>query len=134
MFQWNSKGYEIAEKFTNKFEMISPVWLQIKRSPDGTYKISGDHDIDSNWMQRLKKNNPAIKSNKITFTPTFHAMSILSFSLVVPRILFDDWKGQDFVTVLKSEADQMRIGKLFVSTCQVNVKNPGSSILLKISC
>lgn len=62
-FQWNSKGYEIAEKFTNKFEMISPVWLQIKRSPDGTYKISGDHDIDSNWIKRLKKNNPAIKSN-----------------------------------------------------------------------
>jgi hypothetical protein len=116
MFQWNSKGYEIAEKFTNKFEMISPVWLQIKRSPDGTYKISGDHDIDSNWMKRLKNSNPAIKSSKLIFISSKIYLMLL---LVVPRMLFDDWKGQDFVTVLKSEADQMRIGKLLVSTCLV---------------
>jgi hypothetical protein len=116
-FQWNSKGYEIAEKFTNKFEMISPVWLQIKRSPDGTYKISGDHDIDSNWMKRLKNSNPSTKSSKLILL--LSKIYLIYHYVVVPRMLFDDWKGQDFVTVLKSEADQMRIGKLLVSTCQV---------------
>lgn len=27
--------------------MVSPVWLQIKRRPGGSYFIQGGHDIDS---------------------------------------------------------------------------------------
>jgi len=48
--------------FANKFEMISPVWLQIKRGADGTYQITGEHDVDSKWIGRLRKNNLKIKS------------------------------------------------------------------------
>jgi chitinase domain-containing protein 1 len=28
---WNSKGYEITKKFGNKFDFISPVWLQVRK-------------------------------------------------------------------------------------------------------
>ncbi|CAB3380374.1 Hypothetical predicted protein [Cloeon dipterum] len=95
---WNNKGYEIAETFTNKFDLISPVWLQVKRGAEGSYQITGEHDIDNGWMARLRKNNPAIQ--------------------IVPRLLFDGWKGEDFVSVLKSQSEQSRLGQLFAKTCQ----------------
>ncbi|XP_059471746.1 chitinase domain-containing protein 1 [Neocloeon triangulifer] len=95
---WNSKGYEIAEKFTKKFDLISPVWLQVKRSVEGSYTITGEHDVDNGWVSKLRKNNPSIK--------------------IVPRLLFDEWRGEDFVSVLKSQAEQTRLGQVLVKICQ----------------
>lgn len=75
---WNSKGYEVARTFSGaKMNMIAPIWLQLVPDNAG-YKIEGKHDIDSKWMRDLKKN----KNDDI---------------LVLPRILFDRWTGQDYV-------------------------------------
>ncbi len=35
--------------------MISPVWLQIKRKPSGTFHITGTHDIDHEWVREVRK-------------------------------------------------------------------------------
>ena len=69
---WNSHGYDVAKTFGDKFDLISPVWLQIQPSPDTSidsnpYVIAGTHDIDKRWVDDVKKKN----------------------TLVVPRILFD---------------------------------------------
>ena len=41
--QWNNHGYNIAKIFANKFEFVSPVWLQVKPTPNRkNYIISGD--------------------------------------------------------------------------------------------
>ncbi|XP_071954617.1 chitinase domain-containing protein 1-like isoform X2 [Antedon mediterranea] len=42
---WNSHGYDVAKLFGGKFSMVSPVWLQMKRSGDG-FRVEGGHDID----------------------------------------------------------------------------------------
>lgn len=44
--QWNSHGYDIAKLFGNKFNFVSPVWLQVKRKRSGGFVIEGGHDVD----------------------------------------------------------------------------------------
>lgn len=78
---WNSHGYDIAKLFSNKFSMVSPVWLQVKRRPGGSYHVQGGHDIDDGWIQEVKEG----KTN------------------MVPRILFDGWSMKDFDATFSSE-------------------------------
>lgn len=78
---WNSHGYDIAKTFNNKFTMVSPVWLQIKRRPGGSYYIQGGQDIDSGWMQEITEGK----------------------SKMVPRILFDGWTIKDFEATFSNE-------------------------------
>ncbi|CAI2355515.1 unnamed protein product [Caenorhabditis sp. 36 PRJEB53466] len=80
---WNNHGYTLAEKTVHKLTHISPVWFQAK--PDFQNKeligctIEGSHDIDRDWIERLRNKNPKIK--------------------IVPRILFDGW-GRDEINYL----------------------------------
>uniref|UniRef100_A0A8C0H471 CHID1 n=1 Tax=Chelonoidis abingdonii TaxID=106734 RepID=A0A8C0H471_CHEAB len=43
---WNSHGYDIAKMFGNKFTLISPVWLQVKRKGKEMFQFTGLHDAD----------------------------------------------------------------------------------------
>uniref|UniRef100_A0A8C7A1C6 Chitinase domain containing 1 n=1 Tax=Nothoprocta perdicaria TaxID=30464 RepID=A0A8C7A1C6_NOTPE len=43
---WNSHGYDIAKIFGNKFTLISPVWLQVKRRGKERFQFTGLHDVD----------------------------------------------------------------------------------------
>ncbi|CAG2196463.1 CHID1 [Mytilus edulis] len=78
---WNSHGYDIAKTFSNKFSMVSPVWLQVKRRPGGSYHMQGGHDIDSGWVEEVKEGN----------------------TKMVPRVLFDGWSLKDFEATFSSE-------------------------------
>jgi chitinase domain-containing protein 1 len=49
---WNSKGYENAIEFAHKLDFVSPCWL---RTSDDDVHVEGAHDIDVEWMQRLKE-------------------------------------------------------------------------------
>ncbi|KAH0620994.1 hypothetical protein JD844_021954 [Phrynosoma platyrhinos] len=80
---WNSHGYDIAKIFGNKFTMISPVWLQVKRRGKERFQLTGLHDADQGWMKEVKRNAKNIK--------------------IVPRILFEGWSYQDFESVFSSE-------------------------------
>lgn len=44
--KWNSHGYDIAKIFGNKFTLISPVWLQVKRRGKERFQFTGLHDAD----------------------------------------------------------------------------------------
>uniref|UniRef100_A0ACB8G392 Chitinase domain-containing protein 1 n=1 Tax=Sphaerodactylus townsendi TaxID=933632 RepID=A0ACB8G392_9SAUR len=80
---WNSHGYDIAKIFGNKFRIISPVWLQVKRRGKEKFQFTGLHDADQGWMKEVKKNAKSIK--------------------IVPRVLFEGWTYQDFESVFGSE-------------------------------
>ena len=75
---WNGKGYDVADVFAPKFNFVSPVWLQIKPER-GSYAMHGMHDIDKGWVSRVRQSRESGK----------HA-------LVLPRVLFDGWSGQDY--------------------------------------
>lgn len=51
---WNAKGYDVAEIFRSKLTHVSPVWLQL-REETGSLAVTGQHDIDKGWVQRMRK-------------------------------------------------------------------------------
>ncbi|XP_057268703.1 chitinase domain-containing protein 1 isoform X2 [Pezoporus wallicus] len=91
---WNSHGYDIAKIFGNKFTLISPVWLQVKRRGKERFQFTGLHDADKGWMKDVRKNSKNIK--------------------IVPRILFDGWTYQDFESVFGSEDEIEELSKSMV--------------------
>ncbi|KAM7165174.1 chitinase domain-containing protein 1 isoform 2-T4 [Macrochelys suwanniensis] len=91
---WNNHGYDIAKMFGNKFTLISPVWLQVKRKGKEMFQFTGLHDADQDWIKDVKKNSKNIK--------------------IVPRILFDGWTYQDFESVFGSEDEIEELSKSMV--------------------
>ncbi len=59
--------------------MISPVWLQVKRKPAGTYYMAGTHDIDHEWVREVKKRGKrsGVKSKLINVS-IMHVVLMLS--------------------------------------------------------
>ncbi|XP_074774249.1 chitinase domain-containing protein 1 isoform X2 [Athene noctua] len=91
---WNSHGYDIAKIFGNKFTLISPVWLQVKRRGKERFQFTGLHDADKGWMKDVRKTSKTVK--------------------IVPRILFDGWTYQDFESVFASEDEIEELSKNMV--------------------
>ncbi|XP_068049991.1 chitinase domain-containing protein 1 isoform X3 [Anomalospiza imberbis] len=91
---WNNHGYDIAKIFGNKFTLISPVWLQVKRRGKERFQFTGLHDADQGWMKDVRKTSKNIK--------------------IVPRILFDGWTYQDFESVFGSEDEIEELSKNMV--------------------
>lgn len=81
---WNNHGYDVAKMFARKFTYVSPVWLQIRKA-SGRYVIHGKHDIDKKWASEVSKGRNVN---------------------IVPRVLFDGWKGNDFHILFSSEEEQ----------------------------
>uniref|UniRef100_A0A8C3TV80 Chitinase domain-containing protein 1 n=1 Tax=Catharus ustulatus TaxID=91951 RepID=A0A8C3TV80_CATUS len=91
---WNNHGYDIAKLFGNKFTLISPVWLQVKRRGKERFQFTGLHDADQGWIKDVRKTSKNIK--------------------IVPRILFDGWTYQDFESVFDSEDEIEELSKNMV--------------------
>ncbi|KAM4553687.1 chitinase domain-containing protein 1 isoform 1-T1 [Fundulus diaphanus] len=80
---WNPHGYDIAKQFGPKLSSVSPVWLQLRRRAPGTFDVTGLHDNDAGWVKAVRKSNKKVR--------------------MVPRVLFDGWSYQDYVSVFGSE-------------------------------
>ena len=59
---WNSGGYDVAKKYSDKFTYVAPTWFQVRpllpeddatRYGDHKYIIAGHHDIDDNWVEAV---------------------------------------------------------------------------------
>jgi len=97
---WNNHGYDIAKTFSTKFTHISPVWLQIKRTSNKNYDITGTHDVDKGWIKTVRSKNE------------------LADTKVVPRLLFDGWSRQDF-SKLFSGNEMDKVIKIILKTCKL---------------
>uniref|UniRef100_T1IHU5 Chitinase domain-containing protein 1 n=1 Tax=Strigamia maritima TaxID=126957 RepID=T1IHU5_STRMM len=81
---WNNHGYDTAKLFGSKFTYISPVWFQVKRTGTLTYNIEGGHDVDTDWLSRVKKHRSV---------------------QIAPRLLFDGWPAQDYQELFTNPAE-----------------------------
>lgn len=95
---WNGRGYDIAKIFTNKFNYVSPVWLQIKRNGRKKYELTGTHDIDSNWINKIKQNSNGTSS-------------------FLPRILFEKLKMEDLHSLFNDEEEIDSLAKMLGDKC-----------------
>ncbi|XP_063700605.1 chitinase domain-containing protein 1 [Culicoides brevitarsis] len=91
---WNRKGYEVAKTFGSKFDIISPVWLQIVRLGDLKYEVRGTHDV----VELRTADNPGTK--------------------ILPRILFDKFTNQDYSKLLSYKNERNVVAKLISDTCK----------------
>mmetsp|Transcript_27792 Transcript_27792/g.70862 ORF Transcript_27792/g.70862 Transcript_27792/m.70862 type:complete len:407 (-) Transcript_27792:141-1361(-) len=87
---WNGKGYDWAKTFGQKWDLVSPVWFQVRRDTS----IGGEHDVDAGWMgdvRRMSKNNAKI----------------------VPRFMLDGWDQEGLVTLAREPKQVLakKIGK-----------------------
>ncbi|KAG7262667.1 hypothetical protein CRUP_012546 [Coryphaenoides rupestris] len=80
---WNSHGYDVAKIFGSKLTSVSPVWLQVRRRGKDSYDVTGLQDHDPGWVKGVRKSNRKIR--------------------LVPRLLFDGWSYQDYLSVLENE-------------------------------
>lgn len=51
---WNNHGYDVAKIWGAKFDLVSPVWLQILRVDEHKYEMKGTQDIDEGWMKDVR--------------------------------------------------------------------------------
>jgi len=93
---WNSHGYDVAKIFGGKFTLISPVWLQVTVSSNDDFLIGGAHDVDQGWIKEVKKNGAKL----------------------VPRVLFDRWTGQNYVSLFGSKEKQQALKELLLNTVE----------------
>uniref|UniRef100_A0AAQ5XZT1 Chitinase domain-containing protein 1 n=1 Tax=Amphiprion ocellaris TaxID=80972 RepID=A0AAQ5XZT1_AMPOC len=93
---WNSHGYDIAKTFGSKLTSVSPVWLQLRRRGPETFDVTGLHDHDPGWVKAVRKSNKKVR--------------------MVPRLLFDGWSYQDYMSVLGSEDEIEELGGELVDT------------------
>lgn len=45
----------MAKIWGPKFDVVSPVWLQILRKGKLKYEVGGIHDIDAGWVKDVRK-------------------------------------------------------------------------------
>ncbi|KAI3381666.1 hypothetical protein SNEBB_004563 [Seison nebaliae] len=98
---WNRKGYDLVERYPQKFSIISPTWFQLKRHGKGKYSVDGEHDIDKSWLNKIRKLKGKFdKKLKIT-----------------PRLVIgdNDWSKDDYTAILStsiaSESELNGFGK-----------------------
>uniref|UniRef100_A0A673X6Q3 Chitinase domain-containing protein 1 n=1 Tax=Salmo trutta TaxID=8032 RepID=A0A673X6Q3_SALTR len=95
---WNSHGYDVAKVFGSKLTSVSPVWLQLRRRGPESFHITGLHDHDPGWVKAVRKANKKIK--------------------MLPRLLFDGWSYQDYMSVLGSEDEIEELGTEMVDVAK----------------
>ncbi|XP_071447535.1 chitinase domain-containing protein 1 [Hetaerina americana] len=108
---WNNHGYNIAKQFGGKFSMISPVWFQLKRNGKYQYEITGLHDLDSGWVEDVRK---AGSSRKVK---------------VIPRVLFDGWTSKDYTALLSDSMEQKKLAQKLV---EVSTSNKFDGYVLEV--
>ncbi|XP_042351863.1 chitinase domain-containing protein 1 isoform X2 [Plectropomus leopardus] len=95
---WNSHGYDVAKIFGAKLTSVCPVWLQLRRRGPETFDVTGLHDHDPGWVKAVRKSNKKVR--------------------MVPRLLFDGWSYQDYMSVLGSEDEIEELGSELVDVAK----------------
>jgi chitinase domain-containing protein 1 len=97
---WNPRGYDAAKLFSKKIDLVSPVWLQIKKS-DKTrnYELSGTHDIDKKWLNDVVSNSNGLTS-------------------IVPRLLFEKMDNQDLHRLFNDENEMTKLVNMLLKAAQ----------------
>lgn len=83
--------------FGKKLNIISPVWLQVRRKGDLKYEIEGTHDIDQGWMREVKENGKITK--------------------IFPRILFEHFADRDYSKLLTYQDEINAVSRVIIDTC-----------------
>ncbi|XP_034101481.1 chitinase domain-containing protein 1 [Drosophila albomicans] len=102
---WNSHGYDVAKIFAKKFDIISPVWLQIVKQGN-EYAVAGTHDIDAGWLTDVRR------KGKVQQQPQMRTVKVF------PRIIFDHFTDRDIKLLLSDAKERTKLNDLLIKTCK----------------
>ncbi|GMT04861.1 hypothetical protein PENTCL1PPCAC_27035, partial [Pristionchus entomophagus] len=82
---WNNAGYDRAVRIASRLSIVAPVWLQLKPDPEREREcsITGTHDIDQGWMERLREANPKLK--------------------ILPRLILEEFSSEQLKDLFTSD-------------------------------
>ena len=97
---WKKKGYEMVEKYYNKFDIISPTWFELKGDNYGdefNIRIDGGNNVDMSYLKEIRSKNPNMK-----IIPRLHC----------DKLSYEDYKNwfngkslDNFIKILLRRAD-----------------------------
>ncbi|XP_068151104.1 chitinase domain-containing protein 1 [Drosophila tropicalis] len=103
---WNSHGYDVAKIFAKKFDIISPVWLQVIKEGD-EYVMAGLHDIDAGWQSDVRRKGKVQQ-------PHQHTVKIF------PRFIFDHFTDRDIKLLLSDPKERTKVNDVLIKCCKDN--------------
>ncbi|KAH7817352.1 putative chitinase domain containing 1 precursor [Monocercomonoides exilis] len=97
---WNKKGFEVALRSYGKFDYLVPVWYQVKLGK--SLSLNGQDSVDTKWIKAIRSHEDAFgrKPPKI-----------------LPRIHFDHWTKQDFISFLNDTTKQEELTAMIIREC-----------------
>ncbi|XP_034475362.1 chitinase domain-containing protein 1 [Drosophila innubila] len=102
---WNSHGYDVAKIFAKKFDIISPVWLQITKQGNA-YVVAGTHDIDAGWLTDVRR------KGKVQQQPQLRTVKVF------PRFIFDHFTDRDIKLLLSDAKERTRLNDMLIKSCK----------------
>lgn len=108
---WNSHGYDVSKLYAAKIDFSSPVWLQIKRTGQLSYELTGTHDIDAGWMQDVRA------AREIQQQQQQSKDSSSAPVRVIPRVLFEKLRMED-LHALNNEDEKQALAKMLVDNAR----------------
>ncbi|XP_030555095.1 chitinase domain-containing protein 1 [Drosophila novamexicana] len=102
---WNSHGYDVAKMFAKKFDIISPVWLQIVKQGDD-YAVAGTHDIDAGWLNDVRRKGKVQQQHQLCTVKVF------------PRVIFDHFTDRDIKLLLSDAKERTNLNEMLIQTCK----------------
>ena len=92
---WKKVGYEMIEKYYNKFDIVSPTWFELVpevMNNEFNVKIDGANNVDMKYLKEIKS-----KNEKIKIMPRFHCgtMNPKEFAL-----MFNEENSKKFIKIL----------------------------------
>ena len=57
---WKKVGYEMIEKYYNKFDIVSPTWFELVpevMNNEFNVKIDGANNVDMKYLKEIKSKN-----------------------------------------------------------------------------
>ncbi|EDW52089.1 chitinase domain-containing protein 1 [Drosophila sechellia] len=102
---WNSHGYDVAKIFAKKFDIISPVWLQIVKQGD-RYAVAGTHDIDAGWLTDVQRKGKQVHNQRTV--------------KVFPRFIFDHFTDRDIKLLLSDAQERKKVNDVLIKCCKDN--------------
>ncbi|EDW03921.1 GH11509 [Drosophila grimshawi] len=102
---WNSHGYDVAKIFAKKFDIISPVWLQVVKQFD-EYAVAGTHDIDAGWLSELRRKGKVQQQQAQRTVKVF------------PRVIFDHFTDRDIKLLLSDAGERTKLNEVLIQSCK----------------
>lgn len=86
------------------------------------YTLTGTHDVDSKWMQKVKKLGAKRGVKSIYYDLNENRVIADGFFcvvfLVVPRILFESWTADDWFSMFNNSQEQTSLAKTLIDVCK----------------